>query len=170
MSAAANAIHRYWTEVADVAEVAEKKRLFLAGLKERGVVKAGLVNADISRGTAYLWRGMDADFKREWDEIRENCHDEVRESIFDQAVSRKNIVASIFYAKHNCPEYNERVQVDIHVVQQQVEERIEQYRRQQQQLSLPPASTKDIINAALGLNRPEAIPVESGDRRDDHSS
>jgi len=56
------------------------------------------------------------------------------------------------------------------VVQQQVEERIEQYRKQQQQLSLPPASTKDIINAALGLNGPEVIPVESGDHRDNYSS
>jgi hypothetical protein len=168
MSTASEAIHRYWTETADVTDVTQKKRLFLVGFAERGVIKGGLIAADISRNTAYVWRNLDPEFRQAWDEVRENARDEVRESIYDQAVSRKNIVASIFYAKHNCPEYKERTEIDVQVVHRQVEERLEQYR---QQLALPPASTKDIINSVLGFtggdtSQPVAAPTTNDNHHD----
>ena len=167
MSAASEAIHRYWTETADVTEVTAKKQLFLAGFRERGIVKGGLLAADISRATAYVWRSLDPEFKRAWDEVKELANDDVRESIYDQAVSRKNIVASIFYAKHNCPEYQERVRVDVNVLHRQVEERLEQMRSQRPRLAA--ASAKAIITEVLGFDRRESVALPAdNDHRNDH--
>jgi hypothetical protein len=146
MSAVAEKIREYYAS--NCTDYTEEKKLFLEGLRERGVVQGGLDLARISRTTAYMWRSLDPEFRRAWDEVKEACNDNVRQTIYQQAVSGKNALYSIFYAKHNCPEYRERVTIDVNMVQSEVEERLSVLANR-----LPSASTKDLISEALGLPR-----------------
>lgn len=155
MSAVAEQVRQHY--LATHTDHTEEKNAFLVGLKETGVVQGGLDRAGICRATAYAWRSMDPEFRRAWDEVKEACNDNVRQTIYQQAVSGKNALYSIFYAKHNCPEYRERVQVDVQMIQGEVEDRLSALANR-----LPSASTKDLISEALGLPRRQttSLPVE----------
>jgi hypothetical protein len=166
MGVAAEAITNYWESHAT--EATEKKLLFLQGLADSGTVIHAAELAGINRRTAYLWRSMDPEFRAQWDEVLENTTDNVERSLYNQAVSEKNVVATIFYLKANRAKYRDRVQLDIPAIQRQVEERLEQYRLQ---LALPPASTKDIINSVLGFtggdtSQPVAAPTTNDNHHD----
>jgi hypothetical protein len=166
MSVATEAITRYWETHAT--EATEKKLLFLQGLADSGTVIHAAELAGINRRTAYLWRSTDAEFRAQWDEVLENTTDRVERSLYNQAVSEKNVVATIFYLKANRAKYRDRVQLDIPTIQRQVEDRLEEYRKQ---LALPPASTKDIINSVLGFtggdtSQPVAAPTADDNHHD----
>jgi nitric oxide reductase activation protein len=104
--------------------------------------------------------------------VKETCNDNVRQTIYEQAVTGKNALYSIFYAKHNCPEYRERVQVDVTMIHSEIENRLEQLQAkftgvaemvmpqevpQEVPPQLPPQSTKEIIAEVFGLS-PERVP------------
>ena len=164
MSAVREKLAQYWE--ANPTDLAEKMDLFLAGLTQFGTVKHAAEYAQIDRNTAYDWRNRYPEFRRRWDLVLEDVTDDVEKSLYNQAVSEKNVVATIFYLKNNRNKYRDRVNVDVTVMNSQVEERLECLRAR-----LPSASTKDIINEVLGIprrqERSEAVEVPRSDN-DNH--
>jgi hypothetical protein len=146
VSVAAEAIANYWESHAT--EATEKKSLFLEGLKEYGTVKHAAQFAQINRITAYQWRSVDPQFRQAWDAILEDVTDDVEASLYRQASSDKNVVATIFYLKNNRHKYRDRVTIDVVSTQREVEDRLSALANR-----LPSASTKDLISEALGLPR-----------------
>jgi hypothetical protein len=146
-----------------------KKQAFIEALRDKGIVRRAIDASGIDRTIAYIWRETDPEFRQAWLQALEDSTDEVEESLYDMAVSRKNVVATIFHLKGNRRnKYNDRITVDTDLLQRQVEERLERYR---QQLSLPPASTKDIINSVLGFtggdtSQPVAAPTTNDNHHD----
>jgi len=138
--------------------------LFLQGLKESGTVLHAAEFANIHRNCAYDWRKDDPEFRAEWDAIVEGVVDNVERSLYRQAISEKNVVATIFYLKANRPKYRDRVQLDVPSLHRQIEERLSRGTAHPQ---LSSASTKDIINAALGLKGEtrQVVHVDGDDRQ-----
>lgn len=168
MSTAIEAITRYWETHAT--EATRKKTLFLQGLEESGTVKHAAEFAGINRVTAYQWRNVDLEFRRAWDAVLEDVTDNVEASLYRQASSDKNVVATIFYLKNNRHKYRDRVTIDVTGVQREVEGRVEQLLAR-----LPSASTKDIISEALGvprasLSQPVVVELPDGPTCDGPSS
>ena len=150
MSTAQDAINRYWTERADVTEVTEKKLLFLQGLRESGTVLHAVEFAHIARNTAYLWRNLDAQFKADWDAALEDCTDKIERSLYNQAVSEKNVVATIFYLKHNRAKYREETRI---IVAKEVDETIDRaIAAHQLPTSLEPVDAIDALTSTRELD------------------
>lgn len=122
MSTVAEKLTQYYLDPANLADVAEKKTLFLKGLQDTGTVLHAAELADIHRNTAYLWRQIDPEFKAAWDAALEDATDVVERSLYRQAISEKNIVATIFYLKHNRAKYREETRI---IVAKEVDETID---------------------------------------------
>ncbi len=159
MSAASEAIANYWETHAT--EATAKKSAFLAGLQESGTVTHAARLAGISRYTAYQWRNIDRDFRFEWESILEDVTDNVERSLYNQAVSEKNVVATIFYLKGNRrAKYGDRVAFDVHAVTNEIEDRLGQLNELPSPASSPSSqSTKDII--AEVLNGPRQLRADN---------
>ena len=159
MSAAAEAIANYWETHAT--EATEKQELFLQGLRETGTVLHAAELAGINRVTAYQWRRVFPEFRLAWDIALEDATDKVERSLFNQAVSEKNVVATIFYLKNNRHKYRERVTVDVVGMQSELEDKAEGLRQRVEsgQLRLPSANLKDLIHDAMGVPRPAPTPI-----------
>lgn len=113
---------QYWQE--HPVETAPKKREFIVALRERAIVYRACEAANVERHTAYCWRAEDPEFRRAWDDAKENTTDRVEESLFNQAVSGKNVVATIFYLKGNRPQYRDRLAVDVNAMNREIAERL----------------------------------------------
>lgn len=170
MSAAAEAISNYW--LTHATEATEKQDLFIQGLEQTGTVIHAAQFAGINRQTAYQWRNLFPEFKQRWDDTLENVTDNVERSLYNQAVSEKNVVATIFYLKNNRAKYRDRVTIDVVSTQREVEERLTELQAKLQggeigervsslQLSPAPASTKEIIAQAIG-----GVSIQRNDPRD----
>lgn len=161
MSAVTDKITQYYANPANVADLAEKKSIFINALTERGIVIDACKVADIHRNTAYIWRNLDPEFRQAWDLALENATDVIEGSLYDNAL-KGNVIAQIFYLKNNRTKYRDKVAIDVPATQREVEERMQQLQDRMaltlpvQGLVLPdrsaPASTKDIINQAIGLS------------------
>jgi hypothetical protein len=136
-------IRQYYADNVDAYR--EKCRLFISALQEKPNVRRACAHAGLDRSTPYVWRANDPDFRQAWDSALEDNHDEVEGSLYDMAVSGKNVVATIFYLKNNRrAKYGDRVTVDFQDQQRIVEQRLDSLRAHQ-----PEASTKDIIRKVL---------------------
>ena len=158
MSAATDAIRQYWVDGANVADVADKKLVFLQGLRESGTVLHACEFANISRTTAYIWRNIDPEFRADWDAALEDVTDNVERSLYRQAVSEKNVVATIFYLKANRAKYRDRLQIDVPQLQRQVEDRVSELQTKllnTSNSSSSTGSTKDLIAEVIGTRRTE---------------
>ena len=141
-------------------DTTDKKLLFLQGLRECGTVLHAADFAQINRKTAYIWRSMDADFREAWDAALEDVTDNVERSLYRQAVSEKNVVATIFYLKANRAKYRDRLQIDVPQLQRQVEDRVSELQTKllATATSNSPSSTgstKDLIAEVIGTRRTE---------------
>jgi hypothetical protein len=164
MSAAAEAIANYWETHAT--EATEKKQLFLEAMQECGIVLESCVRAGINRTTAYRFRWADNEFRNAWDSAKADADDRIRHSLYNQAKSEKNVVATIFYLKHNCPEYKEGLPLDLSSVDRQIEDWLSQLQPQGAQgiaTSSPSHSTKEIIAEVLNTKRQLPAPISPDD-------
>lgn len=146
MSAVAEKIAEYYRDNLDAYN--EKCDLFIEALRETGIIRRACFAAGLDRSMPYVWRANDPEFRKRWDQALEDSTDNVEESLYDMAVSRKNVVATIFYLKNNRHKYRDRVSIDIVSTQREVEDRLSVLANR-----LPSASTKDLISEALGLPR-----------------
>lgn len=146
MSAVSNRIleHLSATDATDL------KQLFLQGLRESGTICHAADFAGVNRVTAWRWRQLDAEFRQAWDAALEDVGDNVERSLYRQAVSEKNVVATIFWLKNNRAKYRDKLPIDLTSAQHEIEE--------QSRRLLGPAgdlntthSTKDIILEAIGI-------------------
>lgn len=126
-------VAEYWRNHATHAT--EKKNEFLEVLRTNGIVQHACEIAKIHKATVYRWRESDPEFRAAWDLALDDAVDKVEHSLYDQAVSRKNVVATIFYLKGNRAKYRDRLSVDVNAVQGEIEQR----------LSALGDGTKDII-------------------------
>ena len=110
----------YWTRHPD--QQREKKEAFVEALRENGVVRSAAAVAHVDRRIVYSWRIEDEEFRAAWDEALEDATDQVERSLYRQAVSEKNVAATIFYLKHNRPKYREQTRI---VLATEVDEAIE---------------------------------------------
>ena len=131
-------INAYWQN--NPAHATDKKIEFINALRDTGIVRRAADVADIDRMTVYEWRKGDPEFRAAWDTALEEATDLVEHSLFNQAVSEKNVVATIFYLKGNRAKYRDRLSVDVNAVQGEIEQR----------LSALGDGTKDLINDVIG--------------------
>lgn len=117
-------IDAYYQDPANLADLAEKQDLFIAGMRRTGVVLRACEDADISRQLAYQWRALYPDFRLRWDDAKSDANDKVKSSLFNMATSEKNVVATIYWLKNNCPEYKDRITVDVQAIQGEIEDRL----------------------------------------------
>jgi hypothetical protein len=122
------ALIRYWES--HVTEATAKKDAFLVAMRECGTVLDAAERADINRQTAYLWRRIDPEFRDAWDRAKEDANDKVKRSLYNMATSEKNVVATIFWLKSNCPDYRERIQVDVTAMEREIEDRLDSLPRE----------------------------------------
>lgn len=157
MSAIAEKIQAYYEDPAHLSDLTEKQTLFIEGMRLYGTVLKACEHAHLSRQVVYVWRSIYPEFRANWDAAKEDANDKVKNSLFNMAVSEKNVVATIYWLKNNCPEYRDRVQVDVISTQNEVEDRLRELTERMKSMksqpdSLPSASTKEIINQAIGLS------------------
>ena len=156
MSAIANEIatkiDQYWQ--ANPTGLAAKKQLFLEGMKQHGVVLDACEVADISRTTAYDWRMQDPDFRAQWDAAKASADDRVKRSLYRMATSEKNVVATIYWLKNNCPDYRDRVTVDVTALQREIEDYADGNLELSPADALPLHNAKEIINGVLNVGTP----------------
>jgi hypothetical protein len=154
MSAVAEKLDAYWQ--ANLTDLAEKKRVFLEGMRQCGTVLDACEYADISRPTAYAWRNQDLQFRSDWDAAKAHADDKVKRSLYRMATSEKNVVATIFWLKNNCADYRDRITVDVTAMQREIEDRLDGALPldTNEPATLPPAtSTKEIIAEVLNTRR-----------------
>jgi hypothetical protein len=162
MSTVAEKISAYWQS--NLTDLTEKKSLFIAGMRECGTVLDAADRADISRQTAYEWRRADPGFRNDWDAAKADADDKVKRSLFNQAVSERNVVATIFWLKNNCADYRDRIQVDLQAVDKEIEDRLgELLPPSQPATSLASHSTKEIIAEVLNTKRQLPAPISPDD-------
>ena len=101
----------YWEQ--NPTNATAKKTAFITALRETGIVRRACERAEIDRPTVYLWRQSDPEFKAAWEDALEDATDEVEHSLYDQAVSRRNVAATIFYLKNNREKYREETRIII---------------------------------------------------------
>jgi hypothetical protein len=109
----------------DCTDVTERKQQFLTALTATGIVLRAARAAGVSRRTVYFWRQVDAEFREAWEQAQESAVDMAEDSLYQQAISQRNVVATIFYLKGNRSKYKDRVQVDVNAIQREIEERVE---------------------------------------------
>lgn len=110
----------YWTRHPE--QQREKKKAFVEALRENGIVRSAAAVAHVDRKIVYSWRLEDAEFRAAWGEALEDATDQVERSLYRQAISEKNVVATIFYLKHNRAKYRDEIRI---VTASEVDEAIE---------------------------------------------
>lgn len=146
VDATAALIH-YWETHAT--EATEKKNAFLEAMRECGTVLDAAERAGVNRRTVYLWRSIDPEFRDAWDRAKEDANDKVKRSLYNMATSEKNVVATIFWLKSNCPDYRERIQVDVTAMEREIEDRLDSQMRQVHANSPSPHSVKALLTEML---------------------
>lgn len=81
-----------------------QKKRFLDALTAQGTVYHAALAAGVSRWTAYRWRGVDQEFRENWDDALEEAIDAVECALYQQAIDG-NTLACIFYLKAHRPQY-----------------------------------------------------------------
>lgn len=131
-------VAQWYENHADVAD--SKKQDFLSALKELGIVRRAIEASHLDRRIVYTWRNSDPDFRKAWDDALEDVTDTVEHSLYDMAVSRKNVVAAIVWLKAHRAKYRDRLAIDVNSLDREIEDR----------LSSMDDSTKGIITQAIG--------------------
>ena len=165
MSAVAEKIAAYYNDPVNLAALTEKQDLFLAGLRETGIVMRACERANVSRVTAYQWRSLFPEFKQRWDDALEDPVDEVEETLLKMAKSGNNITATMSYLRHNRAKYREETRIV--VAKEDVDSAIEAALAEHQlpgldALALETTATVTDANDSSdsGLQLAEAVAVE----------
>jgi hypothetical protein len=75
------------------------------------------------------------------------------------ATSEKNVVATIYWLKNNCPEYRDRITVDVHAIQGEIEQRLDELHGELHAASPPTLNAKSIIDEVIRGPLPLSLPV-----------
>lgn len=143
----------------------EKKRAFVEAYREHGSIYHAAIAAKIHRTTYYNWVDRDPQFQQAVEDSKEDCSDQVESSVFKKAINGSTLDA-IFYLKAHRPKFRDRVTIDVEVVKNEIEERMNQLNLR----SLPPAmmgaqfietETVNSLNSTLFPSQPEQIQKES---------
>jgi len=102
-----------------------KKRLFIAGLRNKGTLYLAAKHAGINRTTAWRWRELDMGFSNAWDEALEDAVDVQETSVYERGLNGSTI-DSIFYLKAKRPQFRDKLQIDIPQLQDEIKQRMEQ--------------------------------------------
>lgn len=124
----------------------EKKRAFVEAYREHGSIYHAAIAAKIHRATYYNWIDRDPQFQQAVEDSKEDCSDQVESSVFKKAVNGSTLDA-IFYLKAHRPKFRDRVTIDVEVVKNEIEERMNQLNLRQ----LPAITTTQFLDAANGL-------------------
>ena len=120
MSAVCEKIQQYYRDNLDAYQ--EKCDLFIHALQEKPIIRRACIAAGLDRTTPYVWRANDPEFKRRWDEALEGGSDEVEDSLYDMATSRRNVAATIIWLKAHRPKYREEQRI---IIAKEVDEAID---------------------------------------------
>lgn len=104
-----------------------QKRRFIETLAAQGTVYHAAKAAGISRWTAYRWRGVDQEFREDWDYALEDAIEAVECALYQQAIDG-NTLACIFYLKAHRPQYRDRLNIDIKQLHSEIEEALARWK------------------------------------------
>lgn len=102
-----------------------KKRAFINQLREKATVYHAALVSRISRKTAYQWYQRDQQFAEAWEDAVEDAVDVMETSVYERALAGDNLL-SMFWLKRYRPQFRDKVQVDIQVINEEIQERMRQ--------------------------------------------
>jgi hypothetical protein len=101
-----------------------KKRVFIQGLVDTHTVYRAAQIADIAPKTAYQWQKLDTDFAEAWEDALESSTDVLETSMYERAKAHDTI-AGIFLLKKYRPEFRDKVTVNVEVVRDEIQSRMQ---------------------------------------------
>lgn len=120
----------------------ERKCEFIVAYREHGSIYHAAIASRVNRKTVYRWMAADPEFAEALADCREDCYDQVETSVFRKAVDGGTL-ESFFYLKAHRPKFRDKVQVDVTLVQDEIDQmmgKLDTIQRQQ----LPAAMTEFI--------------------------
>jgi len=102
----------------------ERKCTFISLYREHGSIYHAAQLTPVSRKTVYNWMDADEEFAQAVVDSKENSLDELETSVFKRAFT-DNLLA-MFYLKAHRPKFRDKVQIDVEVVKNEIQERIQQ--------------------------------------------
>jgi len=103
----------------------ENKRKFIEAFRAEGSVYHAAQVVGIHRTTVYKWLEADAEFGTALDDSREDCYDQAESSVFRKALAGDSLLL-MFYLKAHRPKFRDKVTIDVEVVKNEIQERIQQ--------------------------------------------
>jgi hypothetical protein len=104
------------------------KRTFIENLRLKAAVYVAANVTGIAKLTAYRWRESDSEFAEAWEEALQDAADVMETSTYERALGRNgkpDTLLTMFWLKAHRPKYRDRVDVDVRLLEQQIEERLQ---------------------------------------------
>lgn len=134
-----------------------KKRAFIVNFREEGSIYHAARLTRISRQCVYNWIQADEEFAQAVEESKEDCYDQAETSVFKKALAGDSLLL-MFYLKAHRHKFRDKVTIDVEVVKNEIEERMNQLNLRQ----LPPAmTTTQFLDVASGLQAESLNPLNS---------
>jgi len=108
----------------DVSTV-ERKRRFLSEYRVHGVIYRAAQATGIHRTTVYKWLESDPVFVQAFDDCHQDTYDDLEASGFQKAMAGDPIL-TMFYLKAHRPKFRDKMQVDLQMVDDEIQERMKQ--------------------------------------------
>lgn len=137
----------------DVSTVENKCR-FLDAFRIEGSIYHAALAIGIHRTTVYKWLERDPAFATALDDGREDNYDQAETSVFKKALAGDSLLL-MFYLKAHRHKFRDRVSIDVEVVRNEIEERMNQLNLRQL-----PAMTTEFLSGADDLHT-EAVGVQT---------
>lgn len=139
-----------------------KKHAFIDALRSKSTVYHAAQAARISRKTAYQWYDRDSQFAEAWEDSLQDAADAMETSTYEEALGSPekpgNPLLKMFWLKAHRPKYRDRVSVDVEVVRNEIEERMNQLSLKQ--LPVLTAEFLDGETSIFQAQQPDSLPPE----------
>jgi hypothetical protein len=122
----------------------ERKCTFINLYREHGSIYHAAHLTPVSRKTIYNWMEADEQFAEAVADSKENSLDELETSVYKRAFN--DSILAMFYLKAHRPKFRDKVQIDVEVVKNEIQERIQQLGLQR----LPVTTTEFLHGAEAG--------------------
>lgn len=138
----------------------DKKRTFVEWYRRKASIFHAAVAAQVARSTVYKWMEEDSQFAEAVRDSFEDAADVMETSTYEEALGTENKpgnpLLKMFWLKAHRHKYRDKVTIDVDVVRDEIQERIQQLGLQQL-----PVTTTEFIDGELLPTR--AISLSSSD-------
>jgi hypothetical protein len=103
----------------------QNKRKVIENLRLKAAVYVAAQASGVSKKTVYQWAQRDPQFAEAMAEAREDAKEIMENSVYEDALNG-NTLLKMFWLKRHDPNYRDKVQVDVSVVMEEIEQRVAQ--------------------------------------------